>query len=1219
MESLFGPPSEPINISLFLETALSQENAELQEIFDAEVIDECSVSELRESLCNTWSNPTLSAHLIKDHDHMVSALHALNQKPLKATRKSYLPDPDTLPVEVTNLQKSLDAVSLNSFRLKTDANMFMRTPKNSDRNILQNVNSAALSGIIPADQEAAITISVYNRITWGPSYVTRSSQHVFVSSQTLRAVYESLICVSKNLPPEASMSGIETGCVICIERVAYGTVVNGDNYAAKLLQVLSKKNTSHFTIAPSTQEETSLRSLTLRINEPYWLFHHGNCEHFVVIDQIRLLHPQDPRSGYPLTLQITPPILDLCRACAKIPASWSVLGDSYIIRMAIPTLTNQVVESLEQYEDVISWINDTITPNDLDDSVIDLTDLDHEITQLLTTLDIAAEDTSAQLERIIDDVSRGIPRLAYDLHFMKDGASTLQNALVGVLQRSRDAVPKETSAALDNLHHLDTIKGRMEASREVLREAESWSTLEHEVTSLIIEKSYAKAAERLSEANKSMVVFQNTPEYDPRRTLMINLQNQLEAALSTALVSAINAQDSTACRDYYSIFSTIQRESEFRNYYYASRRSSIVSLWRKTPLVDCEPVPTDTEGEAVYGFADFLTKFYAQFISILNTERSSISSIFPDPSITLSQFISSTMTSLQPTVAQRLTSYSSHHGESALTYLISALRATEEFATGVEKVMEKIKYASSTPLSPLQSGLSSEKPQAHRRRSSRMSISLRPGQHRSSSSMVGIAKAVTDSVESMEWDQELFQPFLDFQTDYGSLERRSLEHALYEIISNDTRDKLQASDRPRLFRERAVDIFGVAENSMGRCNSFTYGYGAVGLVHALDGFFQSFFDMWTADIQTESFSPSPLVKNSISESEFSDLDYTARDWANIQLSLHLLSSARTVFDRLCSFETRLRAYLSQVATHFRLSLNDPSNFLIAATKGESQLLEQSTLNSSELHALLINVENDSTPRDPPFSASHRLHPQTATHSVEPLLVSARKALSVFAQACQISTIKTILSPLRNHLSGYSSSSAWLSSADPTQMTSSNDLRVPTFSLSHSETVQRLAEGLLNLPRLFEVYADDDALAFSLESLPYVEPEMLQSLTEQTSDTTGQQSHRRRSSYMKPNPIDAEVVSSAWLISLGHTFLEYFTTEILPSIPSLSIAGAAQLASDLEYLSNIVHALNVEHSALDKWKTYVSMDANDGVKALSESTPGSLDPVLERVAKLRGWR
>ncbi|KDR75221.1 hypothetical protein GALMADRAFT_122928 [Galerina marginata CBS 339.88] len=884
--------------------------------------------------------------------------------------------------------------------------------------------------------------------------------------------------------------------------------------------------------------------------------------------------------------------------------------------MAIPTLTNQFVDSLEQYDDVVSWINDALTPDDADESsVLDLTELDHQITQLLITLDIASEDTASQLERVIDDVSRGIPRLAYDLHFMKDGASTLQNALVAVLQRSRDAVPKETSAALDNLHHLDTIKGRMEASREVLQEAESWSTLEHEVTSLILEKSYAKAAERLSEANKSMVVFQNTPEYDPRRTLMVNLQNQLEAALSTALVSAINAQDSMACRDYFSIFSTIQRESEFRNYYYASRRSSIISLWQNTSLADCGPSSTHSDNVTAQVFAEFLPKFYSSFITLLNTERSSISSIFPDPSISLSQFISFTMTTLQPTVPQRLTSYASHYGETSLLHLISALRATEDFATGVDKIMEKIKYASST--APLQD---SEKPQTHRRRSSRMSISLRPGQHRSSSSTAGVSKAIVESVESMEWDQELFQPFLDFQTDYGSLERRFLEHSLLEIISSDIGNKVQASDRPRLFRERAIDIFGIAENSMGRCKAFTYGYGSVGLLHSLDGFFQSFIEMWTADVQSESGNPSSVVKSTISDNELSDLDYTAQDWSDIQLSLHLLSSARTVFDRLVIFETKLRAYLTQVAAHFRLSSNDPFNFLIAATKGESQLLEQSTLNSAELHALLIAVENDSNPRDAPFSASLRLQAPAPTPSPEPLLVNARKALSIFAQTCQASMTKTILSPLRSHLAGYASSSAWLSNADPNLTISSNDLRVPTFSLSHSETVQRVAEGLLNLPRLFEVYADDNALAFSLETLAYVESEVFQNLSEQTHDMSGQQSHRRRSSiYMKPSQIDVEVVSSAWLLSLGHTFLEYLTSDVLPNIPSLSTAGAAQLASDLEYLSNIVRALNVQHDALEKWKAYVSMDANEGMKAVAESNYSPRDPVLEHVAKLRGWR
>ncbi|KAF9568047.1 hypothetical protein CPC08DRAFT_680300 [Agrocybe pediades] len=889
--------------------------------------------------------------------------------------------------------------------------------------------------------------------------------------------------------------------------------------------------------------------------------------------------------------------------------------------MAVPTLAHQVVDSLEQYDDVVSWINDTIPTGDSDDDTppTDLTELDHQITQLLTTLDIASEDTSAELERIIDDVSRGIPRLAYDLHFMKDGASTLQNALVGVLQRSRDAVPKETSEALDNLHQLDTIKERMTAAREVLREAESWSTLEQEVTSLIAERSYAKAAERLSEANKSMVVFQNTTEYDPRRTLMVNLQNQLEAALSTALLSAINSQDSAACKDYFSIFSTIQRESEFRNYYYASRRSALVSLWQDTAILDCDPSTKLAGTTNAQTLADFLPRFFASFIALLNTERTSISSVFPDPSTTLSQFISSTMTSLQPTVPQRLTSYASYHGEAALVHLISALRATEEFAVAIEKIMEKVKYSSSPNiLSPRQTSSAAEDPKLHRRRSSRLSISLRPNQNRSSSSTQSVSRAVANAAESMEWDQELFQPFIDFQTDYGSLERQYLEHSLLEVVSNDTRDRVQALDKPRLFRERAVDIFGIAENSMARCKSFTYGYGVVGLVHAVDGFLQSFIEMWTADIRADTGYSSRPTQDSVSDSELSDMDYSAEDWSGIQLSLHFLSSARTVYDRMNVFEAKLRAYISQVATHFRLSSNDPSNFSIAATKGESLLFEQSTLNSAELHTLLTTVENESNP--PPFSASLRHQPVTML-AAEVLLVNARKALSAFAQTCQKSTTKTILSPLRNHLAGYASSPAWISTADPSTSISSSELRVPTFSLSHSETMQRIAEGLLNLPRLFEVYADDDALSFSLETLPFVQSEMLQSLSEQTThDMSGQQTHRRRASvYVKPSKIDPEVVSSAWLISLGHTFLEHLTVDILPAIPSLTNAGAAQLASDLEYLSNIVRALNVEHSALEKWKTYISMDATEGLKALAETNVDGIDQVLKHVAKLRGWR
>ncbi|KAF8973129.1 hypothetical protein BDZ97DRAFT_1779549, partial [Flammula alnicola] len=154
IDSLFGPSSELIDVSTFLESssALSQEEPKDQYYFPEDIVDECSVIHIRESLHNIWCNPTLSAYIIKDHDHTVFALHALNQKSTKPGRKTHLPDPDTLTVEVTNLQKNLDSVSLNSFRLNTDAVLFMRTSKNSDQNILQKlVGNSSLSKLLASE------------------------------------------------------------------------------------------------------------------------------------------------------------------------------------------------------------------------------------------------------------------------------------------------------------------------------------------------------------------------------------------------------------------------------------------------------------------------------------------------------------------------------------------------------------------------------------------------------------------------------------------------------------------------------------------------------------------------------------------------------------------------------------------------------------------------------------------------------------------------------------------------------------------------------------------------------------------------------------------------------------------------------------------------------------------------------------------------------------
>src|SRR5712671_6465317 len=174
--------------------------------------------------------------------------------------------------------------------------------------------------------------------------------------------------------------------------------------------------------------------------------------------------------------------------------------------------------SLGNDTDIVSWINNLLQHDNSLNS--DIAILDKQLNHIIPVLEVASEDLSLHIERLIDEISRSASRLPYDLQFMRDGALSVQVALNNLTTRSSSFSP-QSSATLDKLHSLDTIKRNMELARDVLREAESWSTLESEVSSLLSEQNYEKAAEKLSEANKSMIVFQNTPEYETRRTLMI--------------------------------------------------------------------------------------------------------------------------------------------------------------------------------------------------------------------------------------------------------------------------------------------------------------------------------------------------------------------------------------------------------------------------------------------------------------------------------------------------------------------------------------------------------------------------------------------------------------------------------------------------------------------------------------------------------------------------
>ncbi|KAF8482904.1 snRNA-activating protein of 50kDa MW C terminal-domain-containing protein, partial [Russula ochroleuca] len=365
-ESLIGPPSELIHIDDFLRSSCESAARvftlpglpeQISEGVDPElqdsIVSECSVDDVCSKLSDIFNDPRLYVHARRVHDSSVNTAHDLAERNTSGKRKrkrEVVSEPEDTP-DLIALKGDLADIKLKSWPLPQEAAVFIRGPKNSDINTLTEIKQAK-NGSTPDPHSAVVMVSVYNRLTWSYNFVYRSSQHAVLSSNTLAELHNVIPCPSNELPDESTADGTfvgyesgpskhPSGCVVVIEGTAYGDGLTENDYAryvfllfnavgSRCLLRLSSKLIAHIpeplTIG-SKMNETPFSSLSLRLNHPYWLVHHGNCEHFLVVDQIRLLHPDDPPSGYPLTTQITPPLLGNCRACSKVPAVYSIVGD----------------------------------------------------------------------------------------------------------------------------------------------------------------------------------------------------------------------------------------------------------------------------------------------------------------------------------------------------------------------------------------------------------------------------------------------------------------------------------------------------------------------------------------------------------------------------------------------------------------------------------------------------------------------------------------------------------------------------------------------------------------------------------------------------------------------------------------------------------------------------------------------------------------------------
>src|SRR6266566_2020387 len=81
---------------------------------------------------------------------------------------------------------------------------------------------------------------------------------------------------------------------------------------------------------------------------------------------------------------------------------------------------------LDDDADIVPWINNLLQHVDQDSS--DIASLEKQLSNIVPALEIASEDLSLHIERLIDEISRSASRLPYDVQFMRDGALSVRVA-----------------------------------------------------------------------------------------------------------------------------------------------------------------------------------------------------------------------------------------------------------------------------------------------------------------------------------------------------------------------------------------------------------------------------------------------------------------------------------------------------------------------------------------------------------------------------------------------------------------------------------------------------------------------------------------------------------------------------------------------------------------------------------------------------------------------
>ncbi|NWX32732.1 COG7 protein, partial [Notiomystis cincta] len=391
-------------------------------------------------------------------------------------------------------------------------------------------------------------------------------------------------------------------------------------------------------------------------------------------------------------------------------------------------------------------------------------------------------------------------------------------------------------------------------------------------------------------------------------------------------------------------------------------------------------------------------------------------------------------------------------------------------------------------------------------------------------------------VKVMELVEVVYGPYKPYQLEYGDLE----EENLLIQISAVPLEHWEVIDCVQELTHSVNKLFILAAGAIDSCVKLTDGLGLCGLLRALKALFSKYTSDFTNTLQ--SIRKKCKLDDVLADSPFQE------DWTAFQNSVRIISICGELLHRCGDFEQQLANRILSTAGKYLSDSYSPCSF--SGFQDTSSAEKKSSIKNPWQEYNYLLKENPSEYASLMETLYTLKEKGSSKHS---LLAPWRAALGRLNQLSHHLAFDSVFLRIKQQLLLLPRMEGWSSGGIGETLT--DDL--PNFSLTPLEYISNIGQYIMSLPLHLEPFVtqEDSALELALHAgkLPYP-PEQGDELPE------------------------LDNVADYWLGSIARATMQTYC-EVILQIPQLTPHSTKQLATDIDYLINVMDALGLQPSRM----------------------------------------